>query len=262
LGDFGAIQQHYRPGLVSNMSLIEKAAKLRGLSIQSIFLAIYARLHAQTFGNSDNLVVGLYLANRSFVTEGLSELVAPTINIVPLRLDNKIHSGDNSIFSAAGKIQDDISLISMIEHSCVSLVEIAEWTGVRINTCINFLRLPEVKDSTDTSASQVIFKSVSYEEIGNSDGAKLNNATPSLTNGNTAAPAFTQVMRAATSTAAMRDVFWVSELSFSIRVYKWALMQLRTAYDRRGSSHPRRPIGLWTLRPRFSTGPYYRKPDD
>ncbi|KAJ5660247.1 hypothetical protein N7507_006698 [Penicillium longicatenatum] len=208
LGDFGAIQQHYRPGLVSNMSLIEKAAKLRGLSIQSIFLAIYARLHAQTFGNSDDLVVGLYLANRSFVAEGLSELVAPTINIVPLRLDNKIHSGDSSIFSAAGKIQDDISLISMIEHSCVSLVEIAEWTGVRINTCINFLRLPEVKDSTDTSANQVILKSVSYEEIGNSDGAKLNNATPSLTNGNTAAPAFTQVMRAATSTAAMRDVFW------------------------------------------------------
>ncbi|KAJ6103233.1 hypothetical protein N7486_005660 [Penicillium sp. IBT 16267x] len=207
LGEFGAIQQHYRPGLVSNMSRVEKAAKLRGLSIQSIFLAVYARLHAQIFGDSDGLVVGLYLANRSFVTEGLSELVAPTVNIVPLRLDNKIHSGDDSLFSAAGKIQDDINLISMVEHSCVSLVEISEWTGVRINTCINFLRLPDVEDSTSTTANQVIFKSVSYEEVGNSNGAKPCKAVSSLTNGNTAAPASTQVMRAAVSMAAMKNIF-------------------------------------------------------
>ncbi|KAJ5527964.1 hypothetical protein N7513_012123 [Penicillium frequentans] len=207
LSEFGAIQQHYRPGLVPNMSQIEKAAKLRGLSIQSIFLAVYARLHAQTFKSSDGLVVGLYLANRSFVTEGLSELVAPTVNIVPLRLDNKFHRTDNSLFSAAGKIQDDINLISMVEHSCVSLVEIAEWTGVRINTCINFLRLPNVEDSTSTITDRVIFKSIPYEEFENPKGTKLCKAASSLTNGDTTVPASTQLMRAAASTAAIKDVF-------------------------------------------------------
>lgn len=252
-GGFGAIQQHYRPGLVSNMSRVENAAKLRGVSIQSVFLAVYARLHAQTFGDSGDLVVGLYLANRSFITDELSELVAPTLNIVPLRLDNKTNSSDNSLFSAAQKIQDDINLISMVEHSCVSLLEIAEWTGVRINTCINFLRLPEVEDDGSTNDNQIIFKPISYEDVGNSKGAKLYKAAQSLTNGDTAAPASTQVMRAAVSTAAMKDTFLVSDLSFSISGYKRTLMQLRTAYDRRGSSHPRGPVGLWTLRPSFST---------
>lgn len=224
LSEFGAIQQHYRPGLVPNMSQIEKAAKLRGLSIQSIFLAVYARLHTQTFKNPDGLVVGLYLANRSFVTEGLSELVAPTVNIVPLRLDNKFHSTDNSLFSAARSIQDDINLISMVEHSCVSLVEIAEWTGVRINTCINFLRLPNLEDSTSNITDRVIFKSISYEEFENSNGTKLCNAASSLTNGDTTVPASTQLMRAAASTAAINDAFLVSDLFCSISVYKWTLM--------------------------------------
>ncbi|KAJ5946268.1 hypothetical protein N7454_003107 [Penicillium verhagenii] len=207
LGEFGAIKQHYRPGLVSNMSQVEKAAKLRGLSIQSIFLAVYAQLHVQIFGDSEGLVVGLYLANRSFVTEGLSELVAPTVNIVPLRLDNKIHSGGDSLFTAAGKIQDDIHLISMIEHSCVSLVEIAEWTGVRINTCINFLRLPEVEESTGTATNQTVFKSVPFRGVKDSNGTSLDKADPLLTNGDVTAPASTQVMRAAVTTAAREAVF-------------------------------------------------------
>ncbi|KAJ5918982.1 hypothetical protein N7466_009925 [Penicillium verhagenii] len=207
LGEFGAIQQHYRPGLVSSMSQVEKAAKLRGLSIQSIFLAVYARLHFQIFGDSEGLVVGLYLANRSFVTEGLSELVAPTVNIVPLRLDNKIHSGGDSLFTAARKIQDDIHLISMIEHSCVSLVEIAEWTGVRINTCINFLRLPEVEESAGTATNQTVFKSIPFRGVKDENEISLDKTDPLLTNGGITAPASTQVMRAAVSTAAMGDVF-------------------------------------------------------
>ncbi|KAJ5777126.1 hypothetical protein N7520_000372 [Penicillium odoratum] len=207
LGEFGVIQQHYRPGLVSNMSRAEKAAKLRGLSVQSIFLAVYARLHAQTFGGSEGLVVGLYLANRSFVTEGLSGLVAPTVNIVPLRLDNKFPDGDDSLFAAAEKIQDDINLISMFEHSCVSLVEIAEWTGVRINTCVNFLRLPEVEDSSSTATNQVVFRSLEFSDIEDINGVKVFKAN-SLTNDDTAVPAATQAMRAAASSAAMKDIFW------------------------------------------------------
>ncbi|KAJ5088104.1 hypothetical protein N7456_011720 [Penicillium angulare] len=209
VGEFGAIQQHYRPGLVSNMSCAETAAKLQGLSIQSIFLAMYSRVHVQTFGNAEELVVGLYLANRSYVTEGLSELVAPTVNIVPLRLDNNISGDRESLFAAAKKIQNDINLVNMIEHAGVSLVEIGEWTGVRINTCINFLRLPEMETPIDTGAPQVAFRAIQHEELEDLNGSKLSKTAPSLTHGDTAAlSSDTQVIRAAASTAAMKNVFW------------------------------------------------------
>lgn len=234
VGEFGAIQHHYRPGLVPNMSRVEMTAKLQGLSVQSIFLAVYARVHAQIFpssaSGSDSLVVGLYLANRSYVTEGLSDLIAPTVNIVPLRLDNKFSSQDNSLFTAAQKIQDDINLISGIAYAGVSLVEIAEWTGVRINTCINFLRLPEVQEPINGATSLLRFQPVhntTAEWSENVNGSNACKPTQLLANGDTVdSSTSTQVIRAAASTAAMEDVFWVSDLScFSQKGYERTLMQ-------------------------------------
>ncbi|KAJ5988323.1 hypothetical protein N7481_003533 [Penicillium waksmanii] len=182
-GSFGTIQQFYRPGLVSNMASIELAAKRRGLSIQSIFLALYTRVHARVFtagaeagagAGEENtpLVVGLYLANRSQVMDGLSELMAPTLNIVPLRLDT---DGKDSLFVAARKIQDDINEISRVEHVGVSLAEIAEWTGVCIDVCVNFLRLPELEEEGQRPVNlnhgangvQVQFKSIQREDLAN-----------------------------------------------------------------------------------------------
>ena len=264
VGEFGAIQHHYRPGLVPNMSRVEMTAKLQGLSVQSIFLAVYARVHAQIFpssaSGSGSLVVGLYLANRSYVTEGLSDLIAPTVNIVPLRLDNKFSSKDDSIFTAAQKIQDDINLISGIAYAGVSLVEIAEWTGVRINTCINFLRLPEVKEPINGATSVLRFQPVhntTAEWSENVNGSNACKPPQLLANGDTVdSSTSTQVIRAAASTAAIEDVFWVSDLScLSQKGYERTLMQLHTAYNRRGGSHPRRPIGLWTFCPQCATGP-------
>ncbi|KAJ5733387.1 hypothetical protein N7493_002173 [Penicillium malachiteum] len=205
--EFGAIEHNYRPGLVSNMSQVETAAKGQGVSIQSLFLAVYARVHAQTFSESENLVIGLYLANRSYVTEGLSDLVAPTVNIVPLRLD-KIFRGTDSLFTAAQRIQDDINQISGIAHAGVSLVEISEWTGVRINTCINFLRLPEVDESAGSDGS-VAFQSIQSTELDQREEIYGSKTTQSRTNGDTAcSTGSTPMIRAASSTAAMKDVFW------------------------------------------------------
>ena len=220
-GDFGVIQQHYRPGLVSNMSRVEVAAQKQGLGVQSIFLAVYARVHAEVLAAagadskeiSRQLVVGLYLANRSHDTEGLSELMAPTVNIVPLRLDNKLSHDHESLFVAARKIQDDINEISMVEHSGVSLVEIAEWTGVRISTCVNFLRLPEL-ESSDAGASateRVVFKSLGHDELASLRLSSLGRPDQSHTNGGSAASlGSAPTVHAATSTAAIQDVFMVS----------------------------------------------------
>lgn len=169
---FGVIRQHYRPGLVSNMTRLEIAAKRHGLSVQSIFLAVYARVHTRIFIYDEkirpSLIVGLYLANRSYAAEGLSELVAPTVNIVPLRLDDRITNNDECLFAAAGRIQNDVNEISMVDHAAVSLGEIAEWTGVRIDTCINFLRLPELDDTSNHTEKieNVVFKAIPREELG------------------------------------------------------------------------------------------------
>lgn len=219
-GKFGTIRHDYRPGLVSNMSQLEIAAKLRGLSIQSIFLAVYARVHVQVFAsaNVDNetasqpLVVGLYLANRLYSMEGLSELVAPTVNIVPLRLDDKLSNDYDSLFDAARKIQEDINEISLVEHAPVSLIEIAEWTGVHISTCINFLRLPELEDSNGDASHRVTFQSISSDEVAplrlcSSRHSPLGSAQ---TNGDTVLSDSVQPTGSAATMAAMKELFWVS----------------------------------------------------
>lgn len=217
VGEFGAIQHDYRPGLVSNMSRLEIAAKRWGLSIQSIFLAVYARVHSQIFApvNIDNeamaqpLVVGLYLANRSYGMESLSELIAPTVNIVPLRLGDKLSNDRDSLFVAAQKIQEDINQISLVEHAGVSLLEISEWTGVRIHTCINFLRLPEVEVTNGDASDKVTFHSISSDEVAplHLSNSSVHPRHPAQTNGDTA---LVQATGSASSTAALKEVFWVS----------------------------------------------------
>ncbi|KAJ5387232.1 hypothetical protein N7509_009773 [Penicillium cosmopolitanum] len=186
-GSFGTIQQFYRPGLVPNMASIELAAKRRGLSIQSIILALYARVHARVLAGEDNtpLVVGLYLANRSHVMDGLSELMAPTLNIVPLILDT---DGKDSLFVAARKIQDDINKISRVEYVGVSLAEIAEWTGVCVDVCVNFLRLPESEDepvniNNGVNGVQVQFKSIQREDLANESSSAAYAHAHAQTNG-------------------------------------------------------------------------------
>ncbi|KAJ6168553.1 hypothetical protein N7497_001396 [Penicillium chrysogenum] len=179
---FGSVQHHYRPGLVSNMISVEKVAKRQGLSIQTVFLAVYARVHLQELdaaetiddaGSRRRLTVGLYLANRSHSIEGLAESVVPTVNIVPLRLDDKLSDSNDTLLDAARRIQTEINKISRPEYSGVSLLEIAEWTGVRIDTCVNFLRLPEQELKAPSNGDQVKFAltAIQREEFEDLSGA-------------------------------------------------------------------------------------------
>ncbi|KAJ5770743.1 uncharacterized protein N7511_002794 [Penicillium nucicola] len=197
VNDFGSVQQYYRPGLVPSMACVEKVAKRQGLSIQTIFLAIYARIHAQNFRTSETaghdesgrrLTIGLYLANRSHSIEGLAESVIPTVNIVPLRLDDKFSDTNDSLLEAARRIQTEINEISRVEYSGVSLLEIAEWTGVHIDTCVNFLRLPE--DELPSNETKFSLSAIQREELSRLSGAESTPATQTETqiNGNGAAP--------------------------------------------------------------------------
>lgn len=158
LGKRGEIQRSYRPGLVVNIARVEIIARYHGLSIQSLFLAIYAKVHSQVLTrhttddpaakSATDFVFGVYLANRAHTLDGLPELIAPTLNLVPLRIRATSMS---SIVQSAHQIQTDLHEISRVEHSGVSLIEISNWTDVHLDVFVNFLRLPELDEREASS---------------------------------------------------------------------------------------------------------------
>jgi amino acid adenylation domain-containing protein len=128
----------YRPALVSTQNL-DATARKYGTSPHALFLAIYAKLHAKRTRSTDT-VLGIYLANRSLacvVDDHTSNNTAiPTLNIVPLCIKNAQRS---STLDAARSIQHDLQRISEHAHATTSLAEIAAWTGVKVDVCVNFL---------------------------------------------------------------------------------------------------------------------------
>lgn len=140
--------EKYNPRLFPIDTLTEKL-KQQGLSIQALFFATYAVLYSrvlhgpnahQSFGSSNphDLVIGVYLANRALDIDGITELAAPTFNIVPLR----IRVGGSTLKDTARQVQQDLAEITKIEHCGVSMRDIHAWTGIRIDTFVNFLSLP------------------------------------------------------------------------------------------------------------------------
>ena len=159
----------YCPSLVEDITGLESLARTHGISVQAIFLAVYAKLHLNLVmegkGNSTkDLVLGLYLANRSHSLEGLSHLLAPTLNIVPLRIRNPTQ---RSILDVARTIQGDIFSISRAENSCVSLIEVAEWTGMKLDTFVNFLRYPDPVESSGGEERKVQITPLEERDIDN-----------------------------------------------------------------------------------------------
>jgi ferricrocin synthase len=138
--------EHYRSRLLGNVVEAEKIGRDRSLSFHSLFLATFAIVHAKLIsrssigpGSPKTITIGVYLANRSLDIEGLVELAHPTFNVVPLRI--KVPS-DATIFDVAENIQGDLGKVGHVQNCGVSLYEIYEWTGIRIDCCVNFLKLP------------------------------------------------------------------------------------------------------------------------
>lgn len=90
-------------------------------------------------------MIGIYLANRSLDMDDLTELAAPTFNLVPLR----ISTSGSSIIESALRVQRDLSEISRLEYCGVSMRDIHTWTGITVDTYVNFLTLPGEEDAGD-----------------------------------------------------------------------------------------------------------------
>jgi hypothetical protein len=108
--------------------------------------------------------------------EGLLDLAAPTLNIVPLRVRDVVR---RSIIDLAGEIQSDLQRIGHAENSCVSLIEIDEWTGVRLDTFVNFLRDPDLAPGEGTSGVGATEQAINFVRLDEqelaAEGPKHNN---------------------------------------------------------------------------------------
>ncbi|OQU93721.1 amino acid adenylation domain-containing protein [Cladophialophora immunda] len=124
--------------------------KYHGLSIQALFFAAYARIYRairrelgegqqEASPGREDVVVGIYLANRSLDIDGIMELMAPTFSIVPLR----VRSGQESLLQSALQIQYDLGEVTKPENCGVSMRDIYAWSGVKVDTFVNFLSLPD-----------------------------------------------------------------------------------------------------------------------
>lgn len=143
------------PGLLRAASL-ESVARRAGMSVQAIFFATVARVHARqkaisALTSPETVVIGVYLANRSLDIEGLSDLAVPTFNIVPLKVNI---SPSVSILDAAKQVQVDLQEITKAERCGISLRDIHAWTDLNIDCYVNFLRLPDAEVGTVRTKEQ------------------------------------------------------------------------------------------------------------
>ena len=149
----------FEPNVLSTKWL-EQHARREGVSVHALFLAAFAYIYADlttprteendtTGGNDESartVVFGVYLANRS-QPEEISRLAAPTVALVPLRVELNRRADATGLNDVAKRIQEDLREIGSIEHSAAGLWEIDEWCNVRIDAFVNFLRLPDIEDS-------------------------------------------------------------------------------------------------------------------
>ncbi|KAK9376549.1 uncharacterized protein V1513DRAFT_462661 [Lipomyces chichibuensis] len=108
----------------------------QGFSISSLLFAAYAAVyHTEVLRSSSNEVVfGVYNSGRTENITGLPDLVYPTLNIHPLAVCVK-----PSLRVMAHDIQKTMLEINKESRSQVSLFDIKRWTGVSVNSAVNFL---------------------------------------------------------------------------------------------------------------------------
>ena len=130
--------------VLTDLGTLKRSASTHGVTLQSLFFAAYAQSLASARkchenGTVEDIVFGVYMANRLSFPE-LEEAPHPTLNILPLRIRS---SSSKSILSIAAEIQRDLYELSTFANSTASLWDIHQWTGVTVDTFVNFLSLPE-----------------------------------------------------------------------------------------------------------------------
>lgn len=142
------------PSVNTRTSLLQRAAlkhtaKLQtlcaawGVSLQALFFGAYAKELSRSGDVRDDVVFGVYLANRTAM-HGLDTLPYPTLSLVPLRVRQP---ASRDLLAVAESIQADLHEISSPANASVGLWEILDWTSVRVGSFVNFLTLSEAPET-------------------------------------------------------------------------------------------------------------------
>lgn len=134
---------YLRTSALPDVKRIQGVAASHGISLQSLFLAAYAKVLAPSRPEITQgpVVFGIYLANRT--TDLDLPLTYPTLNLIPLKVDVSKH---RTLDQIAKVIQQDIHEISRPGNADVGLWEIDSWSGIQVDSFVNFLSLPEASD--------------------------------------------------------------------------------------------------------------------
>ncbi|KXJ88606.1 hypothetical protein Micbo1qcDRAFT_151065 [Microdochium bolleyi] len=132
----------YRPAAMPITSRLTSFMAAQGITMQHLFFAAYAKVLAKTkrLPEDNDVVIGIYVSNRSNLA-GLDELACPTLALVPLRIR---HPLQRPVEALANEIGKDIEIINSAENVSAGLWEIHRWTGVVVDTFVNFLPAMDV----------------------------------------------------------------------------------------------------------------------
>ncbi|KAK4187701.1 non-ribosomal peptide synthetase [Podospora australis] len=125
-------------GAIRDVNPVLQRCKANGVGIQAVFLASYARFLSHSQQKKNDVVFGIYLANRRDDDDAqrLTTVKFPTLRLVPLR----VRLPDQAdLWDVAAKIQEDIHAISSGTIASAGLWEVEEWTGVTVDSFVNFL---------------------------------------------------------------------------------------------------------------------------
>ncbi|ROV92105.1 hypothetical protein VSDG_07548 [Cytospora chrysosperma] len=122
-----------RAALTETETIKEMCSK-HGISIQAAFLAAYAKTLV-SLSHQRDVVFGVYLANRG----AQEQLPYPTLCLVPLRV--QVPEAFRLV-EVAARVQQDIHNILSPENVSIGLWDVKEWTGVVVDSFVNFLSLP------------------------------------------------------------------------------------------------------------------------
>ncbi|KAM3421179.1 hypothetical protein BST61_g1588 [Cercospora zeina] len=134
--------QMFKPAALTSCDELKRQARSADVSTQAVLFAAYAKVYsahaAAMQDDTSDVVIGIYIANRTHLPE-VDQLPAPTLNLLPLRVKAPAQS---SILDRAKQIDHDLRQISTAANSSASLAEIYRWTGVKVDTFVNFLKVP------------------------------------------------------------------------------------------------------------------------
>ncbi|KAF2226238.1 peptide synthetase [Elsinoe ampelina] len=153
----GGRTQVFTPSALPITSDVQTRLRSTGLSLQSLFFAAYAKIYAETNNRNDDLVIGIYLANR---TEQTERLAVPTVNLLPVRVRSPKAT---NVSIVAKQIQNDVKKISEDGINQTSLWEIEQWTGVKVDVFLNFVKLP-AEDERETKEAQIRIVNVDVDD--------------------------------------------------------------------------------------------------